>query len=261
MSSDFFQKVADAAASDAPAWLATVVATAGSTPARIGMKMIIHADGSIVGTIGGGELEKLVIDKVRAELPTAAAKWDLDLGSQSGAQLATSMICGGVQEILVEPLRLGVPLVIFGGGHCGMALSFLASWAGFAVTVVDDRKEWASTAKHPKAARVVCMSYDDVPGALALGPDSYAVIMTHGHVHDGLVLRRLLEHRLAFLGMLGSKGKVRELFDALRAEGIGDERLAQVVAPIGVSIGSHTPEEIAVSIVAQMIGRRNGIAT
>jgi len=261
MNADFLKTVADAAAGEAPAWLATVITTTGSTPARIGMKMIVRPDGAITGTIGGGELEKMVIEKVRAQLPAVAQRWSFDLGSRTGAEFATAMVCGGVEEILVEPLRSGTPLVIFGGGHCGVALSFLAAWTGFTVTVVDNREEWANGRKHPAAARAVCIPYDAILDRLELSADTYIAIMTHGHIHDASVLRQLLVREWAYLGMIGSGKKVREVFDALRREGVTEDRLSRVSAPIGVPIGSHTPEEIAVSIVAQMIAVRSGAGT
>lgn len=222
--------------------------------------MIVLADGSITGTIGGGELEKMVIEKVRAELPALAQKWIFDLGSPAGVEFKTAMVCGGVEEIFVEPLRSGTPLVIFGGGHCGVALSFLAAWAGFTVTVVDSREEWANARKHPAAARTVCMPYDNILSQIELRADSYIAIMTHGHMHDASVLRQLLVREWAYLGMIGSGKKVREQFEKLRREGVSEERLSHVSAPIGLPIGSHTPEEIAVSIVAQMIAVRSGVA-
>jgi xanthine dehydrogenase accessory factor len=260
MNADFLKTVADAAAGDAPAWLATVITTTGSTPARIGMKMIVRADGSITGTIGGGELEKLVIEKVRAQFPVVAQKWNFDLGSRTGAEFTTAMICGGVEEILVEPLRSGTPLVIFGGGHCGVALSFLAAWTGFTVTVVDNRDEWANIRKHPAAARTLCIPYDNILGQMEFSEDTYVAIMTHGHMHDAGVLRQLLVREWTYLGMIGSVKKVRELFDTLRRDEISEDRLSRVSAPIGLPIGSHSPEEIAVSIVAQMVAVRNGVA-
>lgn len=258
MTRDFYAVLADAMQGGQPSWLTTVVTTTGSTPARLGMKMIVFADGSIRGTIGGGELEKLVMEKVKAERPVVEAKWAFDLGGQTGAAFSTAMVCGGVEEILVEPLLGGVSLSIFGGGHCGVALSWLASWVGFDVTVYDNREEWASRGKHPGAGRIVCAPYDAVHAHLPLLPDSYAVIMTHGHLHDGTVLRQLIGQPLKYLGVIGSAKKVGGLFDALRREGISPEALATVRAPIGLSIGSHTPEEIAVSIVAQIIAVRNG---
>jgi xanthine dehydrogenase accessory factor len=254
---DFYASLARAADGHQPSWLATVVTTTGSTPARLGMKMIVFADGSIRGTIGGGQLEKMVIEKVTSEHPAKEAKWTFNLGSEAPAEFRTAMVCGGVEEILVEPLRDGVPLFIFGGGHCGVALSWLASWVGFDVTVYDSRTEWASAEKHPGASRTVCGSYDAILSTVAIPPNAYVVIMTHGHQHDGTVLRQLLPLPLNYLGMIGSAQKVKELFHALENDGIPSEHLARVHAPIGVPIGSHTPEEIAVSIVAEMVAVRN----
>jgi xanthine dehydrogenase accessory factor len=254
---DFYRTLADAAQGHQPSWLATVVTTTGSTPARLGMKMIVYADGTIRGTIGGGELEKLVIEKVKADRPACEAKWGFDLGSHTGAEFHTHMACGGVEEILVEPLHGGAPLVIFGGGHCGVALSWLGAWVDFDVTVYDNREEWASLEKHPRAGRVVCAPYDAIVSHMPLPGGAYAVIMTHGHQHDSLVLRQLLDQPLRYIGLIGSAKKVHGVFEGLRREGVKEERLAAVHAPVGFPIGSHTPEEIAVSIVAQMIGVRN----
>jgi len=255
---DFYKALADAALGHQPSWLTTVVTTTGSTPARLGMKMIVHADGTIRGTIGGGELEKLVIEKVTSDRPASEAKWGFDLGSRTGAEFPTAMACGGVEEILVEPLHGGAPLFVFGGGHCGVALSWLAAWVEFDVTVYDNREEWASLEKHPRAGRVICAPYDAIASHVALPQGAYAVIMTHGHQHDGVVLRQLLNQPFKYIGLIGSAKKVHGLFEGLRREGVTEERLAAVHAPVGVPIGSHTPEEIAISIVAEMIGIRNG---
>jgi xanthine dehydrogenase accessory factor len=254
---EFYASLAEAAHGQQPCWLTTVVTTTGSTPARVGMKMIVFADGTIRGTIGGGELEKLVITKVRADLPASDVKWGFDLGSQTGAEFRTAMVCGGVEEILVEPLQGGPALLIVGGGHCGVALSWLASWAGFNVTVYDNRPEWASAEKHPRARKTICGKYDDVLSAMTVSPNSYVVIMTHGHAHDGIVLGQMLPLPLKYLGVIGSAKKIHALFHQLRSEGIADGQLERVHAPVGLPIGSHTPEEIAVSIVAEMIAERN----
>ena len=259
MNSDFYRGLADAASAGAPSWLCTVVTSTGSTPARVGMKMLVDDAGLVSGTIGGGALEKAVLEKIRAERPASPLKWGFDLGSGSGAEYITPMICGGVEEILVEPLAAGVPLTIFGGGHCGVALSRLAAWTGFAVTVYDNREEWASKEKHPSAAKFICAPYDSVLSHSMVSSDSFGVIMTHGHQHDGEVLRQVIGLHWRYLGMIGSEKKVRTLLDALRKEGIDESAIARLHAPVGLPIGSHTPEEIAVSIVAEMIGVRNGI--
>jgi xanthine dehydrogenase accessory factor len=259
MQNDFYRELADAARSGTPAWLATVITSTGSTPARVGMKMIVGEEGLVAGTIGGGALEKSVLEKILKERPSASAKWAFDLGAGSGAEHKTPMVCGGVEEILVEALSSGVPLVIFGGGHCGVALSRLASWTGFAVTVYDDREEWASREKHPSAVRTLCGPYDGITPHISVTADMYGVIMTHGHQHDADVLRQAIGLPWRYLGMIGSARKVGVVLDGLRSEGVDENLLKRVFTPVGFPIGSHTPEEIAVSIVAQMVAVRNGV--
>ena len=255
----FYDHLAAAARSGEPAWLATVVTTTDSTPARVGMKMIVRANGLVAGTIGGGALENLALEKIRTEQPGVATKWSFDLGRMDGEGIETSMVCGGEEEILVEPLASGVPLVIFGGGHCGIALSRLAAQTGFAVTVYDCREEWASVEKHPHASRLICAPYDGVAGHVALTPQTYVVIMTHGHRDDAAVLHQVVGAEWRYLGMLGSVNKVSVVLEGLRASGADPSRIARISSPVGFPIGSHTPDEIAVSIVAQLIAVRNGM--
>jgi xanthine dehydrogenase accessory factor len=170
----------------------------------------------------------------------------------------TGMVCGGFQEILIEPLFFGAPLFIIGGGHCGMALSAMASRTGFTVTVLDDRDEWASKEKHPGAAQVVRTSFLDVVPHIAFSPEAFIVIMTHGHKHDEAALRQVVRKEYRYLGMLGSERKAAEVLARLKADGFTDAELERVHTPAGFAIGSHTPEEIAVSILAQMIAVKSG---
>lgn len=256
---DFYEQLAACSRAGEPAWLATVVTTTDSTPARIGMKMIARVSGLVAGTIGGGALEKMTLDRIRDEQPGAPVKWAFDLGRMDGSGVATPMVCGGTEEILVEPLVTGVPLVIFGGGHCGMALSRLAAHTGFAVTVYDSREEWASAEKHPHAMRLVCAPYDRVTDHVDLTSRTYVVIMTHGHRDDALVLHQAVRAEWHYLGMMGSATKVGVVLEGLRASGVDPARIARISSPIGIPIGSHTPEEIAVSIVAELIAVRNGM--
>ena len=242
-----------------PAWLTTVTNVTGSTPAAIGMKMLVYADGSIYGTIGGGEIEKKVIEKIVSSLPDNTEKISYNLGTNNESAETTNMVCGGVQEILIEPLLNGTPLYIIGGGHCGMALSSIASKSGFFVTVIDNRLEWANKDKHPGAVKTICSDYDKINEVILNSKDAFVVIMTHGHIHDQLVLEQLLNRECKYLGMIGSKRKVKILIDNLIAKGYNKETLKSVFAPLGLVIGTHTPDEIAVSITAQMIAVKNGL--
>jgi xanthine dehydrogenase accessory factor len=257
MTKELFQMLADAGAHHSPTWLATVIEGDGSTPVKAGMKLAVRSDGSFIGTIGGGELERRVIERINAEHPTEVQRWRYDLGLGNTADEKTGMICGGTQEILVEPLFMGTPLHIFGGGHCGVALSALASTTGFTVTVIDDRTEWSSPAKHPGAAHTLLSSFLDISAHIPHTPDAFIVIMTHGHKHDEAVLRQVIRTPHTYLGMLGSERKVREVFERMTRDGFTNEELGRVHSPAGFAIGSHTPEEIAVSILAQMIAVKN----
>jgi xanthine dehydrogenase accessory factor len=258
MIDDLFQTLADASAHQSPTWLATVIEGDGSTPVKPGMKLAVRYDGSIIGTIGGGELERRVIERITSERPLEVQRWRYDLGLGEDAGEKTGMICGGTQEILIEPLFIGTPLFIYGGGHCGVALSALASKVGFTITVVDDREEWSSREKHPGAARTLCSSFLDITSHLPHTPDTFIVIMTHGHKHDEAVLRQILPTPHAYLGMLGSERKVTEVFERMKRDGFSEEELRRVYSPAGFAIGSHTPEEIAISIIAQMLAVKNG---
>jgi xanthine dehydrogenase accessory factor len=253
MSYQVFEKIAAAIAERSQLWIVTVGENSGSIPGKTGMKMSVDPDGRITGTIGGGELEKRVRERVLAERPAAAAVWDFALDGEEGA------LCGGTLALLVEPLLQGTPLYIFGAGHCAMALSRLASECGFLVTVFDERVEWANREKHPRAFATIVGSYADLFANVPRSREACYLIMTQGHSFDEIVLRQLAVEELGFVGMLGSEKKVETIFANLERSGIPRQSLARISAPVGIPIGSHEPMEIAVSIVADLIARRNGL--
>jgi xanthine dehydrogenase accessory factor len=255
---NIYFKISEAINSATPTWLVVVTGATGSTPAMIGMKMLVYSDGSIFGTVGGGEIEKKIIDKIVETKPEKIEKWNYNLGTENESAEATNMVCGGIQEVLVEPLLTGAPLFIIGGGHCGMALSNLAGKTGFLVTVIDNRLEWADKKKHPKAVNVICCDYSEVSEKINFTDECFIVIMTHGHTHDALVLEQLVEKNYKYIGMIGSKRKVKTVFEDMLKKGFSREKLERIYAPIGIDILTHTPDEIAVSIVAQMIAVKNG---
>lgn len=159
-------------------------------------------------------------------------------------------------HILVEPL-LGKPrLVVFGGGHVGARVAEAAAFAGWRVTVVDDRPEFADRARHPSAEATVACDYHDLPPTLAVDADTYVVVATRGHQHDAVVVEQLARIDTRYLGMLGSRRKVVLTWKLLEERGIPRERLDQIHAPVGLSIGADTPEEIAISVVAELVATR-----
>ena len=237
--------------------LVTIVSTQGSTPQRVGARMLVFADGRIVGTIGGGCYENDAAGKARESLRTrkaGLARYDLSdaLAEENG------LICGGRMEVFIEPLEPSPRLVIVGAGHVSQHVAGMAASVGFRVHVLDDREAFANRDRFPAAAEVTVA---DIAGFLAgaeLPPTAFVVVVTRGHTHDLAAVRALSGRPLRYVGMIGSRAKVARVFDALRAEGVAPDWLEEVHAPIGLQIGAVTPEEIAVSIVAELVAVRRG---
>jgi len=235
----------------------TIVRSNGSTPQRTGAKMLVFADGRIVGTIGGGCYENDAVGRAREAIATGKpelVKYDLndDFVQESG------LICGGQMEVYIDPIAPVPPLYIVGAGHVGWHLARFAGDAGFRIHVIDDREKFANAERFPSAEKI---EVDDIGMWLDradLPPSAYVVIVTRGHTHDFEALRALAARDLRYIGLIGSRAKVARIFDALQAEGMPIEGLARVHAPIGLDIGAVTPAEIAISILAELIAVRHG---
>jgi xanthine dehydrogenase accessory factor len=250
--------------------LATVVEVKGSGPSRVGRRFLLFEDGTFSGTIGGGPFEALVVADTaalfREEGPGRLMKWydffEREIVSGSERE-PTNMICGGSARVFVELLKAAPSLVILGGGHVGLALARLAPALGFDVTVADDRAEYSAPERFPSNVAVFQTNrhYDLPPGAARAGRDRYVAIVTRCWETDLTALRPWISADAPpakYVGLIGSARKVRGVFEKLRGEGVAEERLRRVHAPIGVSIGAVTPEEIAVSILAEMTAVRRG---
>jgi xanthine dehydrogenase accessory factor len=254
---EVFTAVADALDRGEPAALVTIVSTRGSTPQRIGAKMLVFGDGRIVGTIGGGCYENDAFWKARdaiAHRKPQLVHYEL---SDDFAQ-ETGLICGGQMDVYIEPIEPAPDLYVIGAGHVGYHLARLAHEVGFRVHVVDDREKFASADRFPQAVEVVV---DDIPawiGKAHLPPHAYVVIVTRGHTNDLEALRALAPLDLRYLGLIGSRAKVARIYDAVVADGLAAERLERVHAPIGLDIGAVTPQEIAVAILAELIAVKHG---
>ena len=240
--------------------LVTIVSSTGSTPQRVGAKMLVYADGRTVGTIGGGCYENEAFWKAR-EAITSRKPLNLSFELNDDFAQETGLVCGGQMEVFIEPVEASPELYVFGAGHVGYFVAKMAHDVGFRVHVVDDREKFASTERFGPGIDVIV---DDIPSWLQSHPlpaTSYAVIVTRGHKHDLDALRALTVRPLRYLGLIGSKAKVKRIYDALREEGTAPDQLRPVHAPIGLDIGAITPQEIGVSIVAELIAVKHGKAS
>jgi len=257
MNQEVFAAVAEALEKGEPAALVTIVSTTGSTPQRVGAKMLVFPDGRLVGTIGGGCYENDAFWKAREAITNRKPQlvhYELD---DDFAQ-ETGLICGGQMSVYIEPIEPSPELYVVGAGHVGYQLAVMAQEVGFQVHVVDDREKFASRERFPNAAEVVT---EDIPTWLErtkIPPHAYVVIVTRGHNNDLDALRALASRELRYLGLIGSRAKVARISDQLLSEGMAPELLKQVHAPIGLDIGAVTPQEIAVSILAELVAVKHG---
>jgi len=251
--------------------LATVVETKGSGPSKEGRRFLIFEDGTFSGTIGGGPFEALVVADAaalfREEGLRRFVKWydffEREIGGDE--REPTNMICGGSARVLVERLEAAPALVVLGGGHVGLALARHGSSLDFEVVVADDREEYARPERFPPDVRAVRAGRDYAVPADVLPPgrELYVAIVTRCWETDLAALRPWLSDaapKARYLGLIGSGRKIRGVFDRLRQEGLSEEKIRIVHAPIGLEIGAVTPAEIAVSILAEMtaVRRRAG---
>ncbi|MFC1591366.1 XdhC family protein [Thermodesulfobacteriota bacterium] len=252
---DIFEEILAAKKSGRAIVLATVIESAGSAPREAGARMIINQDGSTLGTVGGGAIEKLVAEEALQMMSSAESKIIRHTLKDIG------MACGGEMSIFLEPLNPASQLLIFGAGHIGNVLARIGKLLDFHVTVIDDRPEFASLEKLPFADTVIAKPYLEALGEFIFTPRTYIVIVTYKHAHDFAVLENCLQKPCRYLGMIGSKKKVAACLTQLREHGIGEDRIATIHAPIGIDIAANTPAEIAISIAAELVAKRNSDGT
>ena len=239
--------------------VATIVNVHGSIPSFRTAKMLVRDDGSIVGTIGGGCVEAEVWQAAR-EVMEAEKPRTLVFNLNENPKYDTGLVCGGTLEVFVEPVLPPALLYIFGAGHVAYSLYQVAQIAGFDITVIDDRETYANRERFPTAREVIAEDFEQACGHLQISEASYVVIVTRGHRDDMRVLRWAVNTPARYIGMIGSKRKVITIYKELEKEGIPLAQFKDVHAPVGLEIGAITPEEIAVSIVAEMIAIRRNAA-
>lgn len=252
-----FQALTDALARGESAALVTIVAAHGSTPQRVGAKMLVFADGRTVGTIGGGCYEHDAFWKAREVLAAGHARlvhYELndELAEESG------LICGGQMDVFIEAIEPAPRLYLLGAGHVGHELGRIAPTVGFRLHVADDREKFANRERFPDADEIVVDTLADWAAQAPIPTSAYVVVLTRGHRQDFDVLRALAGREFRYVGLIGSRAKVARLVDALTADGVSPAWLRTLRAPVGLDIGAVSPEEIAVAILAELIAARRG---
>ena len=253
---NIYEKILELQQNKTPAALVTVIRTEGSTPRKAGAKMVVDWEGHTTGTVGGGTAEAKLIKLAKTcihENRTETLIYNMAEDGRPG----NAMVCGGTMEFFIEPLQITPTLFIFGGGHVAYALYRLARFVGFDCEIIEDRKEVLTEERFPEARKLHLGNPGKVAAALPIQPQDYVVIATRHHKFDLEVLEVLIHKPLKYLGMLASVRKKAELFDKLRKQSVPNVQLERVHTPVGLAIGAETPEEIAVSIVAEMIQIKN----
>jgi xanthine dehydrogenase accessory factor len=239
---NIYQGVARIRQKGGSALLATLVSVDGDFPKGEGSKVLMKNSGEKVGSLlGGAELEKKILSEGEKVLREKKPKV-LVLSSENRKM-----------EVLLEPVISEPTVYVFGGGHVSEQVAPLAKKVHFKVVIIDDREIFANRERFPEADEVIVSEFEKCFDRLNIGDSSYIVIVTRGHLYDGIVLEQAVESKARYIGMIGSKKKIRTLYDSLMKKGISKEILGRVHAPIGIDINSETPEEIAVSIVAELI--------
>jgi xanthine dehydrogenase accessory factor len=249
-----YRALAELESNHQPAALCTVVKTSGSTPRHSTSKMLVYSDGSILGTVGGGELENRVRKEALASLQDGKPR-NLAYTMADPAR-GDPGLCGGQVEVFVEPILPSPVLVVVGGGHVGKAVAHLAKWLGFRVAVSDDRPEFCTREANPDADDFYPVPLAELPLALTITPQTALVLTTRGSNVDVAGLPALLDSQAGYIGVIGSRKRWNTTIKALNQQGISDEVLERIHSPIGLGIGAETPEEIAVSILAEILKLR-----
>lgn len=256
---DIFSEIAKLRKEGRKAALATIIQVQGSVPSYETSKILVRDNGSIVGTVGGGcveaEVWSVAQDVMREEKPRR-----LHFNLNANPEYNNGLVCGGSLDIFVEPILATPTLYLFGGGHVSLSISKVANLAGFETVIADDRQAFANKERFPDAAETHSGDWAQIFPRLKPNEFSYLVIATRGHKGDLECLRWAVSTPARYIGMVGSKRKLIEFYKALESEGLAASQLERVHSPVGLDIGALTPEEIAVSVVAEMIAVRRNAA-
>jgi xanthine dehydrogenase accessory factor len=249
---EFYEKITEFLEEYPTLAVATVTATEGSTPRKSDAKMIVLPGGGTYGTIGGGALEHMVIEDALKAIASGASlskTYKLDERARGGI----GQICGGTTSVFIEVVKGSSTILLCGGGHIAQAMAPMIAALGMNLIVIDDREEIATRERFPTARKVVHAVPSDPDLRRLVTPSTSIVIVTHRHKHDKEALQNFIATDAAYIGMIGSKKKVRATLDELQSEGVPAKALSRVHSPIGLDIGAETPAEIAISILSEII--------
>jgi xanthine dehydrogenase accessory factor len=235
--------------------VATIVEVNGSIPSYESAKMLVREDGSMMGTVGGGCVEAEVWNAAREVIETEKPR-HLTFSLGQDAAYDNGLICGGQLNIFVEAVIPQPKAIIFGGGHVSKSLSKVATIAGFSTVIVDDREQFSNAERFPEAEATFAEPYEDVFGKLTVTGSTYLIIVTRGHRDDMRVLKWAVTTDARYIAMIGSKRKTISVIHELESEGMPRQLFEKIHAPMGLEIGAESPEEIAISVVAEMIAAR-----
>lgn len=251
-----YQKIAELEARGEPFALCTVVRSSGSTPRGTGAKMLVFQDGTFLDTIGGGEMESRVVQAALEGLQDGLTR--ILNYNFTDPQRGDPGVCGGQVEVYVEPNIPPPVLVVVGAGHVGKAVAHLARWLGFRVVISDDRPDFSSPEAIPEADEYHTGPLSELPAQVQITPWTYLVLTTRGMNIDVEGLPALLNSRAAYIGVIGSRRRWQLAYNQMQAAGVPASLLGRVHSPIGLELNAETPEEIAVSIMAEIIMIQRG---
>lgn len=250
-----FQRLVELEREQKPAALVTVIRTQGSVPRHVGSKMLVFADRSFEGTIGGGEMESQVIDRSIRVIKMGGAEI-LSFQFQDPGRGDVG-ICGGEMEVFVEPIKPKPTVIVIGAGHVGREIASLATWLGFRVVVSDDREEFVGSDLGLDDVQRHSGLMAELPSHENIHGESYFVLTTRDVTLDAEGLPALLETSAGYIGVIGSKKRWETTKGLLLEKGISEDEIDRVHSPMGIEIHAETPREIALSVMAEIVAIRN----
>jgi len=251
MTKSIYQALSELEKNNESAALCTVTKSEGSTPRHVGSKMLVYPDGKFIGTVGGGELENRVIKAALESIKSGDAQ-TLSY-TMADPSRGDPGVCGGQVEVFVEPILPPATIVVIGAGHVGKAVVHLAKWLGFRVAVSDDREEFCNPESVPGGDAYYPVEMGKLADEFKINRQTYLVVTSRGSGIDAKGLPSLLESEAAYIGVIGSKRRWLTTVKALKEQGVAEDKIAKVHSPMGLELNAETPEEIAVSIMAEIL--------